>query len=391
MTKLILKISLPLLILGSAFFGAHWFIDAKAKQQPEAKPRELPTVKVQRVQAVETKFNVLSQGVIRPFTEIPLIAEAAGKLVKLHPAFTRGGFFKQGEVLLAVDARDYQFAITRAEAQVSEARKELLREQEEVQQVKKEWQTLGEGEASDFVLHKPHLAERRAKLAAAEAELAQAKLNLSRAEIRAPFTGRVRDKSINLGQYVNFAETLAHLYATDVFEVSLPIPAEQLRFISLPQVYPDKPGVQGSKVTLSADLAGKRHQWPAQIVRAENVIDSETGVQQAVAQIRHPYQVPSGSLPLSIGQFVQAEIEGVAQRDLIKLPLAALHAGFQVFIVNEAKQLESRSVEVLRNDSDGVVVNAQGLDGQQVMISGIDLPVAGMQVKVQDVNAKSGT
>ncbi len=166
-----------------------------------------------RPQAV--RLNVHSQGVVAPRTEINLVSEVAGKIDHVHPAFAAGGFFKKGEVLLTIDPRDYDLAVTKIQAEVAEARKELLREEAEAEQAAREWQALGDGgEASDYVLRKPHLEERRAKVAAARADLAEARLKRARCELRAPFAGRVREKKADIGQYVTAGETLAHIYGS---------------------------------------------------------------------------------------------------------------------------------------------------------------------------------
>ena len=84
------------------------------------------------------------------------------------------------------------------------------------------------------MLRKPQLAEARAKVKAAEADLAQARLQRSRCEWRAPFAGKMRAKSVGLGQFVQPSNALARLYATDVAEVRLPLTMDQLAYIDWP-------------------------------------------------------------------------------------------------------------------------------------------------------------
>lgn len=379
-----LKFLLPSVLLALSGMGAWALIENKAEIKPKTAEREPPAIETVMARPEAVRLNIHSQGVVAPRTEINLVTEISGKVIRIHPAFAAGGFFKSGEVLLAIDPRDYDYAVTKAQALVAEARKELLREQEEAEQAAAEWQALGGGEPSDFVLHKPHLEERRAKLAAAEAELAEARLKRARCELYAPFAGRVRSKQVDIGQYVTVGETLARLYATDVAEVRLPIPADQAEFVDLPLSYADRRDERmGPAVTLSARFGGKVHAWEGRIVRTEGALDDKTGMLYAVAEVREPYGYRKGRPPLAVGLFVHAEIEGLPRNDLIRLPRAALRAGYQVYVVDAEGRLRLRTVEIVRSERDEVVVTGGIESGETVMVSGIDLPVEGMRVTVK--------
>jgi RND family efflux transporter MFP subunit len=379
-----LKIALPILIL-SASAAASWALIAhKPAGLPPSNNRPLPQVSVTTAQPEALRMNVISQGIVRPRTEIDLVSEVSGKIIGIHPAFADGGFFKKGERLLTIDPRDYDYAIKRAEAQVAEARKELMREEAEAEQAQKEWQSLGGGDANDFVLHKPHLAERRAKLAAAEADLASARLKRSRCDLTAPFAGRVRNKQADIGQYLESGHAAARIYAIDTAEVRLPVPSAQLEFLDLPLTYPDAGQPKAAPpVKLSAQFAGKVHVWQGRIVRTEGVLDDKTGMLYAVAEVRDPYAYQPGRPPLAAGLFVQAEIAGSERRDLIHIPRASLRGGYQVYVVDRDNRLRQRRVEVLRADADRIVLGKGLQADERVLVSGVELPIEGMQVRVR--------
>lgn len=379
-----LKIALPLVILSASAATSWALIAHKPAIVPQAGGRPLPQVTVAPARLETLRMTVVSQGVVRPRTEIDLITEVSGKIVAIHPAFAAGGFFKKGDRLIAIDPRDYDFAITKAQAQVAEAHKDLLREEAEAAQAQNEWQALGGGDANDFVLHKPHLAERRAKLAAAEADLAAARLRRSRCDLNAPFAGRVRGKQADIGQYVESGKAVANIYATDTAEVRLPVPSGQIQFLDLPLFYPDAPPTQaGPHVTLTAQFAGKTHTWQGRIVRTEGVLDDKTGMLYAVAEIRAPYAYHPGRPPLAAGLFVHADIEGRERRDLINIPRAALHGGYQVYVVDRDNRLRMRHVEIVRADADRLVIGKGLKPDERVLVSGIELPIDGMRVAIK--------
>ncbi len=387
-----LKIILPVLILSGLVAGSAMLIAGKTEVETKPAKSEPPSVEVMTAKPQAMQLNVHSQGVVAPRTEIDLVSEVAGKVVDIHLAFAAGGFFNSGETLLRIDPRDYEFAVVRAQAQLAEDRKELLREQAAAEQAEREWQALGSGEASPYALHIPQLDERRAKLAAAQAGLAEARLNRERCVLRAPFAGRTRDKHVDIGQYVTADAILARLYATDAAEVRLPVPGDQIEFLKLPLYQSggpdgDKPR---SKVKLSARFGQNRYEWDGTIVHAEAAVDEKTGMFYVIARVPESYGHSDQGPPLAVGQFVHAEIEGITRNHLVKIASTALRSGYQVYIVDENSRLRLRTVEVLRREQDGIVVSG-GLDpGDVVMVGGVELPVEGMRVTLNTQDADDG-
>ena len=56
------------------------------------------------------------------------------------------------------------------------------------------------------------------------------------------------------------------------------------------------------------------------------------------------------------GVFVQASIAGIEHYDLLSLPKKALFGGNQVYSVDQNDRLKLRTVELLRNDKNRIVV-----------------------------------
>ncbi len=332
------------------------------------------------------RLNVMSQGVVTPRHEIDLIPEVAGKVIKLHPHFVAGGFFAHNEVLLEIDPRDYDYALVLAEAQISEARRQLAMEEAQAEQARNEWDALGEGSPTPLAMRQPQLAEAKAKLKAAEANLMQARIKRSRCVLRAPFSGSVQSKTIGLGQVVQSGEKLARLYATDVAEIRLPVATDQLAFVDLPL------GIEGqdthkkarlsAKVSLSAEFAGALHTWQGHIVRTEGKLDESTGVMTIVAEVTEPFKPQGSRSPLLNGLFVQAEIQGKEFPAIFALPQIAVNAAHEVFVVDAKQQLHIQPVKLLRNEADRVLINGGLQAGDRVVLSGVQMPIEGMAVKV---------
>jgi RND family efflux transporter MFP subunit len=235
------------------------------------------------------------------------------------------------------------------------------------------------------------LAEARAKLKAAEANLTLARIKRSRCELRAPFTGRLQSKNIGLGQFIQPGDKLARIYSTDVAEIRLPLSSSQLGFLDLPLGGRNNPSrsqagawKRGPKVSLTAQFAGAMQTWEGRIVRTEGALDESTGVLYAVAEVQEPYQQKDKRPPLLSKLFVQAEIEGKAMQDVFVLPQIAMNASQEVLLVDAEQKLHIRRLDVLRNEQDRILVK-EGLNaGDRLVTSGIQVPVEGMKVRVDE-------
>lgn len=377
-----LKLLLPVAVLLTAV-AASWAVFAlRSQPEPQASVAAIPEVTVLRVEPQRLRLNVASQGVVTPREEIDLVSEVAGKVVQTHPALVAGGFFKANDLLLTIDTRDYDYAITAAQARIAEAKRVLIAEQAQVEQAQSEWQALGEGEASELALRKPQLIEAQAKLQATQADLAKAQLNRSRCELRAPFAGRVLSKQAGVGQFLPAGAIVARIYASDKAEVRLPISTEQLAILNLPLALPNADAKLWPKVTLTAELGKRLHQWLGRIVRSEASVSEDSGQLYLVAQVANPWPPVANQPPLLKGLFLQAEIEGIERDDLYRLPRNAVSSMQTVKLVNTEQKLEIRPVDVVRSESDSVVIKSGLNPGELVVVSELTVAIAGTPVKV---------
>lgn len=356
------------------------------RSQPEAEPQqpEPPLVEVFGAQPQSVRLTVTSQGVVMPRSEIDLVTEVAGKVIHVHPAFAAGGSFHRGDVLVAVDPRDYQLAMIKAQSRLVEALRLLVQEEAQGEQALSEWQALGQGEPTALTLRKPQLAEMRAKVAAAKADRAKAKLQRIRTVLRAPFDGRIREKHVDVGQYIAPGEKVARLYATDSLEVRLPVSMEQLAYLDMPWIS-EKNGSEPTapSVTLKATIGGIMTRWTGHIIRTEGALEATTGQLSLVARISQPLSDQGHRQPLLPGTFVQAEIEGQEYHHVFVLPPAVVNTRTeQALLVDDANRIKIQQLDVLKSEPDRVIVRGGLQVGDHIVLSGIDVPIEGMQVKI---------
>ena len=387
----LLMILLPAAVVALGAFGAFTMI--KNRPEPEQKPVEIavPLVRVIEAKPQSVRLTIRAEGTVVPRTVSELVPEVSGRVLWISPSVVSGGFFEEGEELLRIDAREYELAVIRARAAIAQAKLRVATEEQEAAVARKEWASLGEGEASPLVMREPQIAEAEAALASAEAALHQTEYDLERTVLKAPFAGRVRSEQVDVGQFVQRGTSVAQLYAVDFAEVRLPIADAELAFVDLPLAYRgESRDRQGPAVTLRAEFGGSQYEWQGRIVRTEGEIDPRTRMVHAVAQVADPYgRAGDQKPPLAVGMFVEAEIQGQRASNVISLPRTVLRGEDQVMVIDGQSRLHFRRVDILRAERDQILVRSGLQPGDRVVISRLEAAVNGMKVEVlEDSNEK---
>ncbi len=383
-----LKFLLPLVVVGVATLAAVVLVRSKpevATQVPQVAP---PGVRAHLVQVDTVQVPVLSQGTVRPRTETQIVPQIAGRVTWVAPSFAPGGFFEEGDVLLRIDPFDYQQAMITARSQLAQARLRLAQEEAESEIALREWQSLGRGDPRALTLREPQLEDAKASVAAAQAGLVRAERDLERADVKAPYVGRVRSKNVDVGQFVTVGAAIATIYAVDVAEIRLPLPDEQLAYLDLPLAYRGTTIQDGPRVTFRTTFAGATYEWRGRIVRTEGEIDPVSRMVHVVAEVRDPYASGSDPRrpPLAVGMYVEAEIEGRAFDEIVVVPRAALQGRNQVLTIDRDSRLQFREIDILRATTESVYVRSGLTQGETVAISSLDGPTDGMLVQVTDIS-----
>lgn len=378
MISLLKKIGIPFIILLVA--AIVMMVLFSLREPPEKKPIENRALLVDAkpINFESVSFKVETQGNVVPKNQTSLTAQVSGRVIGVSSVFVEGGFFNKGDVLITLEADDFETEVKLAEAELARAQATL---QEEIARGKvalQEWSSFNSSAPPELGLRKPQLAREEANVKAAEAQYERANRNLNRTRIRAPYDGLVVSRNVDIGQFVSTATNLGDVYSTDVAEVRLPLTDSDLAFVSL-----DSEGTV--PVELSATMAGKPATWQGYVVRDEGILDQRNRVVYAVVEVQDPY-LRNGKregLPLRFGQFVKAIITGNSADELVVLPRHTLRLDGSIIVITPNKEVAIRPVGVMRADENYVYISSGLESSDMIALSAVPNPYNGMPVRFE--------
>lgn len=384
--KVVKAIGIPFLVIALGF-GINTLLHV-TKPVPEQKEKEVRplSVFVAPVQSRSTVLEVRAQGEVRARTEVDLVAQVGGRIVAVSSEFTEGGKVEPGVTLVTIEDTDYKLALIQAEVRVAEAEVRVQQALATADVARK--QLRNDHNATALALKKPQVEEARARLRAAKADLEQARLNLERTRIALPFSGRLVNTKVDVGQFITPGTRLGKAFSTDVVEVRLAFTDSQLASLGLPIGYvasefPDAADENpGRRVEFSAVVAGVEQHWVGRLVRLDASVDSQTRLFYGMAEVIDPYgqNVSEYDMPMAVGLYVDAVIAGQVVDKAHLIPRQALRAGNKVYLVNSEGELEIRDVTVLHSSAEEAFISNGLLLGDQVVTSSIRNASEGMSL-----------
>jgi membrane fusion protein (multidrug efflux system) len=352
---------LPTLVLAAAAAACG----GAAKSDTPEKVRGVP-VRTATVEQRELADTLLLTGTLRPQAQVEVVAEIGARLVRVLK--DEGSRVAAGETLAVLDETDYRLSHERAKAAlaVAEANKaHAVTEKERADGLLK----TGGITDKDHLSAQVGLQVAEASLAQARAEAAIAGQQQARAQVKAPFAGRVAKRHADAGSMLASGTALFTLVDDSRLEFRASVPSGDYGKVKV-----------GAPVDVSVDaLAGRRVKGT--VARVTPLIDERTRSFEVVVQV-------PGEKDLVGGLFARAVVKVGQVADALVVPPSALvrdgsdPASAQTFVVAGGKA-ERKTVAIGVETADAIQVR-EGLKAGDVVV--LDPPVAlgsGAPVEVQ--------
>lgn len=370
----------PLLVVGILLFGFFGAMTLSMfKEQPQNSPstKYIPLVRVIPSKVEDRQLTIKGNGTLEARTRINIVPQVGGRIDYIHPNLRAGGRFKANEVLLEIQRTDYQLAVTEAEAEVTAEENALEIEIAEASTAKDGWFILNPKKAVPVLVgHGPQIAEAHAHIRGAKARLQKARLDLQRTRISMPFTGRVVETSIDVGEVVGANQSVGIVYDSERFEIPVPLEVDQLAWIQIPN---KERNIEGSPATIKVQIGGQAHDLSVRVVRIESELDSISRLARVVVALDSD-DIPDSLINTVIpGLFVDVEINTQQLKAVSVVPKSALRENGMIWTVEKNRLYFIRPNIVYQTDSELFV---RGLASDTlIVISHLDVVTDGMSIR----------
>jgi membrane fusion protein (multidrug efflux system) len=327
--------------------GSHFAPPPEAVTTMVAKQEEWPQV-------------LTSVGSVYPVRGVMVSADLPGIVGKIR--FESGTTVKEGAVLVELDTSQERAQLQAAEAQLELSRANFERA--------KGLRAEGVIAASDYDLA-------AASASTAQAKVVETKATIERKTIRAPFSGRIGIRQVNLGQYLAQGAPVVQLQSWSPIYVNFSVPQSRLGDLRVgAEVRVAAAGVAG------ADPVGK-------ISAIESVVDERTRNVEVQAIFDNQDNV------LRPGMFVESRLTFGASQPVISLPATAVNYapyGDSLYIVEDLKDPKGKTYKGVRQQfvklgerrGDMVAILSGLKPGEEVVTSGVFKLRPGAAVEVNN-------
>jgi len=311
-------------------------------------------------------------GSVEAFYTVTLKTRVDGPVDQVY--FKEGQDVKKGDLLVQIDPRAYQVAVSQAEATLYKDQAQLTiakRNFERYQDLFKQ----GIVSRQDFDAQESTFGALEGQVKADQAAVDNAKLNLSYCRITAPIPGRVGLRQVDPGNMVHSSDANGLLVITQLRPITtiFTIPED-----SLPAVM--KAEHEHSK-QLEVDAFSRDNQTKlatGSLTTINNEIDQTTGT----VKLKAVFDNTDGLLWPN--QFVNARLLLDVKKNAVVIPAAAIQRGVQgtfVFVVGKDSTAQIRQVKMGVTDGNLIAVESGLTPGEQVVTDGQDKLQAGSKVQ----------
>lgn len=347
--------------------------------RPQPAPPAMPVVDVQKVRQADVNVYGEYVGRIRAQQFVEIRARVEGYLQQMF--FEEGTDIKKGQTLFIIDPKVYRARAEKARAQLNKARAQALKAERDLARIRPLYE---QNAASQLDLDNAVAAYESAKAeeSVAQADLTQAELTLSYTTVSSPISGRISERSADIGTLVGPTgkSLLATVVKSDTVLVDFSMTAldyltSKNRNVNLGQRDDNREWNPYITVTL-AD--GSPYPYRGLVDFASPLVDPATGTFSVRAEMPNPNHV------LLPGEFTRVRVLMDVRANAIEVPSRALEiekGAAYVYVVRPDSVVERRFVETGPEVGNDIIIERGLAAGEDVVTEGYHKLRHGMKVR----------
>jgi membrane fusion protein, multidrug efflux system len=352
---LILLSAAALAVIVGSERGSVPFLARSAVPKPPALPVPVSVTSAQRQ---DVPIFLTGLGTVQAYNSVLVKSRVDGQIVKIN--FSEGKDVRTGDVLVQIDPRPYEAALSQAEAN-------KLKDEAQLDNARLDLDRLSRLVAINAVSKKEAdtaralVAELEATLKADQAAINIASTQLDYTVIRSPIDGRAGTRLIDIGNIVLATDTagIVTINQLNPIYVNFALPAD-----SMPAV---RARLKESGVRVTAQDSNVADLATGTLTVIDNQVNTATGT------VTYKATFANGGEMLWPGQFVNVRVETDVRRDVLALPVRSIQQGPDgpfVFVVGSNHVVEKRPVKVGPSSKVAAIVDAGLQQGEIVVTDG---------------------
>ncbi len=274
-------------------------------------------------------------------------AQTSGQVAEIR--FDVDDLVEAGDVIVVIDPTEQKASLAQREANLQSARAQLANAEKEFRRIREVFE---KNVVSKSVMDKAtsEVLSARAAVDSARAALVQAQRQLEYTEVRAPYTGIVTERLIELGEVVSQGQPLMSGIALERLRVNLDVPQSLIE-----------------KVRWEKEAAVLLN---GRLIRATQLVVFPVA-NTATDTFRVRLDLPPGVEGVYPGMYVKVAL-GVGKREVLAVPASAVVYRSEVvgvYVVDDEGRVRLRHIRVGNPLADGRFVVLSGLDaGERVAL-----------------------
>jgi membrane fusion protein (multidrug efflux system) len=319
------------------------------------------TVSAMQVQDTEWEQVITATGSVSAVQGVTVSAEVGGRITQI--AFQSADSVSAGQTLLQMDTASEDSQLASAQAAAALAKAELARLRKLIKKNLAAEDSLDRSEA---------------QVKETTAQVGVIKALIEKKTVKAPFSGRLGIRQVNLGQILSVGDPIVELQMLDPIYVDFSIPQQKLSQLQ-----------QDMQVKITSDaVPGKLFTGTISAINLE--IDAKTRNILVRAKVENPEE------QLRVGMFVNIEVLLPEKRRVLTVPSTAIHYatfGNSVFVIDETNNSESGEPELILRQQFVVLGESRGdfievikglKPGEKVVTTGVFKLRGGMKVIIDN-------
>ncbi|MCK5069311.1 MAG: efflux RND transporter periplasmic adaptor subunit [Desulfocapsa sp.] len=371
-------------------FGGFAFLKGKKKSPGHAEQVER-AIQVEAVAAVfkNVPVQIKAHGELRSLRMVEIAAEVAGSVVEVHPRLQTGEVIAKGELLFAIDDRDYRSDYESNKTRLAILKRDKVITAKELDRVRTLFEKNKVGTRAGVEKAEKSANSSADRFAQVKQAMVRAEIKLERCKVFAPFTCRITSKKIEKGQYVAPGKIVLGLADDSLLELEVPLDSrDAFKWLQFTES--------------GGDMASTSEAWFAglkpvscEVSWTEDTSNSATGILNRVSSydkntrtVKVVLRIDSKEfmkqkrpMPLVSGMFCRVVIPGKSMQQVVELPRWAVSFENTVYVIRDSR-LETVPVQVARVQDNNAYISEGIAEGDMVITTRLVNPLERSLVKV---------